>query len=193
MDVILRAKPTATAPGLLLRPWEKDDVAALVEAHRDPELRRWLRRSLRDEGQARDWVAWNTDAWAAGTAYNFAVVERDRTGDAAGPPVGHLVVKGFSPDSPAAEVGYWTSAGGRGRGVASRALVAVSDWAFGLDLPTPLRHLDLFHTVGNYASCRVAEKCGFRLDATLPADPPDNPAEGHLHRRVRPAGARGRG
>jgi RimJ/RimL family protein N-acetyltransferase len=188
MDVILRAKPTATAPGLLLRPWERGDVAALVEAHRDAELRRWLRTSLRDERQARDWVARNTEAWAAGTAYNFAVLERDRAGDAVGQPVGHLVVKGFRPDGEDAEVGYWTSARGRGRAVASRALLAVCDWAFGLARPTPLRHLDLLHTVGNTASCRVAEKCGFRLDATLPADPPDYPSEGHLHRRVR-AGA----
>jgi RimJ/RimL family protein N-acetyltransferase len=185
MEVMLRAKPTASAPGLLLRPWEEGDAAALVEAHRDPELRRWLRILLHDEGQARDWVAWNTDAWATGTAYNFAVLERDRGGDAVGRPVGHLVVKGLSPDSEAAEVGYWTSAGVRGRGVASRALLAACDWAFGLARPTPLRHLDLLHTVGNNASCRVAEKCGFRLDATMPADPPAFPAEGHLHRRLR--------
>ena len=45
---------------------------------------------------------------------------------------------------------------------------------------------DLFHAVGNHASCRVAERCGFGFEAAPAARPPAFPAEGHLHVRHRP-------
>lgn len=38
------------------------------------------------------------------------------------------------------------------------------------------------HQVDNPASCRVAEKAGYRLDRVLPAVPPF-PLDGHLHVR----------
>ena len=47
----------------------------------------------------------------------------------------------------------------------------------------PLERLELIHSVGNHASCRVAEKAGFAFSAVLPPLLPDFPDDGHLHIR----------
>lgn len=83
----------------------------------------------------------------------------------------------------AAEAGYWTVASARGRGVASRALGAVTAWAFETLAADGLERIELLHQVDNAASCRVAEKTGFALERTLPAAPPAFPLDGHLHVR----------
>jgi hypothetical protein len=49
----LVVKATATAPGLVLRPWAEEDVPALVAAHRDPLLRHWLLHPVTSAEQAR--------------------------------------------------------------------------------------------------------------------------------------------
>jgi hypothetical protein len=86
------------------------------------------------------------------------------------------------------EVGYWVAPSVRGRGIAPRALSAVCDWAFRSPRILPLERLDLIHTVGNQASCRVAEKAKFALSAVLPPMPPEFPHDGHLHIRPRREG-----
>jgi RimJ/RimL family protein N-acetyltransferase len=99
--------------------------------------------------------------------------------------VGHVVLKRPAPGSPSAEVGYWTAAHARGRGVAPRALQALTDWAFTAFADDGLERLELLHQVDNTASCRVAQKCRYELSALLPAAPPDFPLDGHLHTRLR--------
>ena len=51
--VTLTVEPTATAPALTRRPWQDSDIPALVAAHRDEAMRRWLMNSIDDEDQAR--------------------------------------------------------------------------------------------------------------------------------------------
>ena len=119
--VTLRASATPTAPALVLRPWRSSDVAALIAAHRDPTLRRWTGSALHDEADATRWVQAQQRGWAAGTRFGFAVVD-----SAPARLVGNVVLKGIQPGKPSAEVGYWTAAHARGRGVATRALEARS-------------------------------------------------------------------
>ena len=95
--------------------------------------------------------------WAAGTAAHFAVL------DAA---TGELLASVSLMDvaEGGAEVGCWTAASARGRGVTTEAVRAVCAWGFeelGLQRITWLAH------VGNAASRRVAEKAGFALEGTL--------------------------
>jgi hypothetical protein len=52
-DSTLTVRPTATAPALLLRPWTEQDIPAMVEAHRDPVMRQWLRHPVRNADEAR--------------------------------------------------------------------------------------------------------------------------------------------
>ncbi|MFJ8435072.1 GNAT family N-acetyltransferase [Kitasatospora sp. NPDC094019] len=184
--VLLRIDATSSAPALLLRPWRREDASALVEAYRDPVLRRWTSSVVDDEADALRWVDTQQAAWAAGHRLAFAVLEAG-PGAVPGPLVGNLVVKRVSPGEPVAEVGYWTAAQARGRGVAPRALEALTAWAFDTLGPGGLQRLELLHQEDNTASCRVAEKSGYRLDRIVPATPPEYPLAGHLHTRLHPA------
>ncbi|TMR25636.1 GNAT family N-acetyltransferase [Nonomuraea turkmeniaca] len=186
MTVILSANPTASASALRLRPWRAEDATALVTAHRDPLLRRWLTTSLVSEAEARRWIDEQNQGWADGVRFSFAILECGSDKNEVGDPVGHVVVKAsVDPTSASAEVGYWTSATVRGRGIAPRALDVVSRWVLGSQRLMPLARLDLLHAVDNHASCRVAEKCRYALRSVLPAQPPAFPTEGHLHVRTR--------
>jgi RimJ/RimL family protein N-acetyltransferase len=61
------------------------------------------------------------------------------------------------------EVGYWVRADARGRGLMTRALGLVARWAF----EQGAARVQLRADPANVASCRVAEKAGFRRDGLL--------------------------
>ncbi|MCX4969689.1 GNAT family N-acetyltransferase [Streptomyces sp. NPDC079020] len=173
---------TLTAGSLLMRPWGPGDIAALVRAYDDPAMRLWLRSQVADAEEAARWLDVQRAGWESGDRFGFAVTDTQRDGEL----VGHLALKRSGPASDRAEVGYWTTAAARGRGVAPRALGALTDWAFlGLGARAPAR-LELLHHVDNEASCRVAEKCGYALAGILPALPPDHLQGRHLHVRHAP-------
>ena len=62
-------------------------------------------------------------------------------------------------DATAGSIGYWLLAGARGRGLATRAVRLISDWAIE-DLG--IKRLRLFTEPANERSQRVAERSGFR-------------------------------
>ena len=77
------------------------------------------------------------------------------------------------------ELGYWTAADARGRGVATRAVALVRDWAhtaLGLTTIEILPHRD------NGASQRVAERAGFTATGEVRSAPrmPPGRREGYL-------------
>lgn len=164
------------ASELALRQWVDDDLDALLAAYRDPVLRRWTRLPVTSIDEGRHWLERTRQDWADGRRYSFAVLEDHADGPRL---VANVVLKGVTPQRPAPEVGYWTASWARGRGVAPRAVTALSGWAF--DRFPGLTHLDLLHQVDNVASCRVAQKCGFLYEETLPARPPTFPLDGHRH------------
>lgn len=181
---MLHAPATAAGPALLLRPWTPADLPALVEVCRDPVLRRWTSHEVADEADGIRWLATEQRGWEAGDRLGFAVLETGPTaGSGGGRLAGSVVLKGAAAGRPTAEVGYWTAAHARGRGVAPRALEALTDWAFTAFGPAGPARLDLLHQLDNLASCRVAEKSGYALEAVLTAAPPEFPREGHLHVR----------
>ncbi|MFH8799176.1 GNAT family N-acetyltransferase [Streptomyces sp. NPDC017936] len=180
--VRLEADATASASALSLRPWRPADAAGLAELFADPAVRRWSSATVADEADALRWVREQRRGWETGRRLAFAVLEV-RPGDDGGRPAGHVVLK--DPHGPAPEVGYWTAAHARGRGVAPRALGALTDWAF--TAFAGLSRLALLHQADNTASCRVAEKTGYGFDGLLPAAPPEFPLDGHVHVRRRPA------
>ncbi len=191
MTVPLPPHPAAgaPAPALRLRPWRPDDAAVLAALHRDDTLRRWTATAVENEAGAARWIEEQRRHREAGDRFAFAVVAAGGAGERV---MGHVVVKNLAPGRATAEVGYWTAAHARGRGVAPRALAALSDWAFAAFAGQGLARLELIHQEDNTASCRVAAKCGFDLTATLPAAPPAYPRPGHLHARAAatPAGPR---
>ncbi|WP_406096467.1 GNAT family N-acetyltransferase [Streptomyces sp. NBC_01013] len=163
---------------LVLRPWEPGDLTVLLDAYRDPAIRAGSRAPVEDEAAAARWLRDQEEGRASGLRHGFAVVDT-ALGDG---PVGNAVLVHPAPGSGAAEVGYWTVAACRGRGIAPQALAALTDWAFTVFAGDGLVRLDLLHQVDNEASCRVAEKAGYGLAEVLPACPPW-PLDGHRHER----------
>jgi RimJ/RimL family protein N-acetyltransferase len=170
--------PAGASTGeLTLRPWTDDDVEALIEAYRDPLLRRWTRIPVTNADEARHWLSLQRHGLDTMDRISFAVDEARRDPDGRRL-VANVVLKRDSRDPSHAEVGFWTAAPGRGRGIAPRAVIALTTWA--VDTFAGLDRLELRHDVLNPASCRVAEKAGYAFDRVLPAPAPST-AKGHLH------------
>ncbi|MEU3974312.1 GNAT family N-acetyltransferase [Streptomyces bacillaris] len=186
---VTEAELALTADGLLLRPWREEDVPALLKAYDDPVMRQWVRLPVDTPEEAARWLELQREGWASGTRFSFAVTDLSRGGQL----VGNLALKRPGPGPERAEVGYWTAAWARGRGVAPRALEALTAWAFAAFAEEGLVRLELLHQVDNVASCKVAEKSGYAFAELLDALPPEFPLDGHLHVREAPSASSGGG
>jgi RimJ/RimL family protein N-acetyltransferase len=144
------------AAGLALRPWHADDAPAVLDALRDPAIALWNPGQAPDLDGAARWIARRAD-WSGGDHASLAVADA-ATDALLGSVSLHRIYDGGG------SIGYWTVAAARGRGIASAAVAAVSDWAF-TDLG--LHRIELCHAVANPASCRVARRAGYRLEGTL--------------------------
>jgi RimJ/RimL family protein N-acetyltransferase len=185
---ILTVPATTGAPALALRPWLPRDAPAMVAAHTDPSMRRWLLRHIDDEAEALQAIEQHRDSWEDGVRYTFAVVPRSAAGDEdvdATDPIGSVTVRRLDPRAEVAEVGYWVAPAARGHGVAARATAVALEWVARLWQlqECPARRFELIHTLGNDASCRAAERLGFAYERHLPPSV-KYPEPGHLH--VRP-------
>jgi RimJ/RimL family protein N-acetyltransferase len=150
-------QPTLSDGRLTLRPPDTGDVDALVAACQDPEIPRWTRvPSPYTEEHARAWLATEIEGVRL-----FAVDGQDRL-------LGTVSLMELDPARGYAEIGYWLAAAARGRGVASRAVALLRDWAaaeLGLTLIEIIVHRD------NAASLRVPPRAGFAATGELRAAP----------------------
>ncbi|MGW1073791.1 GNAT family N-acetyltransferase [Streptomyces sp. NPDC002537] len=169
---------------LLLRPWEDSDLDAVLRGMADQEFRRWNGGTVPapDEEGARTFLRRRAAEREQGEGVSFAV-----TAQAEGPDtvVGSVALSMISPVRRSARVSYWILPEYRGRGYASRALEALTRWAFHDELR--LHRLELGHALGNGASCRVAEHCAYLLEGTLRGEMPGGDGEMwdvHLHARI---------
>jgi RimJ/RimL family protein N-acetyltransferase len=178
--------PELRGHGLRLRPWDagsEADVAAWLRGFTDPDFRRWNTpiKPVTDADSARESLRSKALQAADGTSASYCVTDAG-TGTA----LGHIGVNAIHPDLRVARVGYWVLPEARGKGVATRALALASHWAHAeLDL----HRLELDHALGHDASCRIAERCGFRYEGTLrgasfEAGRHDAFRDVHLHARL---------
>jgi len=167
-------QPTLAIDELVLRPWRPSDVEAVVAAYRDPEIQRWHVRSM-SAPEARAWLASWPERWRAETGAGWAVTERDAV-------VGRVGFRSIDLTEGSAELAYWTVPAARGRNIAGRAVETVSRWMFAVGL----HRLELSHSTGNVASCRIAEKVGFGYEGTLRQQTlhADGWHDMHLHARL---------
>lgn len=115
-----RIQPVLYVDELTLRPWTAADVPALSAAYADPAIRHWHNRSM-TWSEAGQWVSTANRGWASETAANWAVTAKDGL-------VGRMSLRTVDLEDGLAEIGYWVVPSARGRGIAPRALVAVSNW-----------------------------------------------------------------
>ncbi|MGC4748613.1 GNAT family N-acetyltransferase [Micromonospora sp. DT201] len=147
-----------TAADLLLRPWRDEDAPAVRDALLDPAIAQWNPQGGGpiDDEVALLWVRRRAD-WSAGSHASMAV-----TSAADGKLLGSVSLHRIHDSD--ASIGYWTLPAARGRGVAVRAVVRLTDWAF-TDLR--LHRVELCHAVANPASCVVADRAGYPAEGTL--------------------------
>ncbi len=138
---------------VLLRPWSPTDAPALLAARRSsPDLdTQFAGATLADQAGAADLIG--ASLRFTDSAKHWAVVED-------GVAVGNVGLSAIEHRHQTAWVSYWLAEGVRGRGYATRAVLAVADWAF----DSGLFRLELGHRVNNPGSCRVATAAGFHAE-----------------------------
>jgi RimJ/RimL family protein N-acetyltransferase len=172
--------PSIKVGSLVLRPPRVSEAPDALLMLSDEEVVRWNGApSVVDLKAAKDWCRRGGD-WSSGLHHTFSVV--DSTTQRL---VANISIFQVDHDNGTASVGYRTAPWARRRGVASAALNAVTVWAFDA---TELFRLELRHAVPNHASCKVAHRADFKLEATLrlaAATPDGARHDEHLHARLR--------
>lgn len=141
---------------LILRRHVEGDIAGIVDHCQDPESQRWTTVPVPyAEADAREFLAHVVQGWQSGAMAAFAVELEGRF-------AGTVDLRFQEGDW--AEVGYGLAAWARGRHVMRRSLAQVLNWAFN---EVGLIGVGWRAHVGNEASRRVAEACGFRVEGTV--------------------------
>jgi RimJ/RimL family protein N-acetyltransferase len=155
---------TKNGESVRLRPLRSDDVPACVRACRDPDTVRYTTvPDPYDTVHAETFIhSLAPTGWARGTEAIFAIADAD---DAL---VGtmSLRLRGDELFTPTGDVGYLVGAWARGRGYASAALRALTDWGFA---HLALRRIEWQAYVGNTASRATAQRAGFQIEGELRA------------------------
>lgn len=156
--------PVEIAAGAVqLRPFDPTHLTELVTACQDPEIARWTRvPSPYTNDDAESFLLAAGLGWAEETAFTLGAFE-STSGDL----LGAVTLQRSVPGDPAlAEIGFWVAAPARGRGIATTAVGSLCRWGFAA---LALARIEWLAAVGNAASRRVAEKCGFRAEGVARA------------------------
>jgi len=137
-----------------LRPWSQNDAPAIAEAiNGDPEISKWL------DLVPQPYTVVDASGYiAASGEEKYAVTDA-----ATGRVLGSIGIR-WNEAGDTGEIGYWVRSDARGRGVMTRALRLVARRAFEVD---GAARLQLRADPVNVASCRVAEKAGFKPEGVL--------------------------
>jgi RimJ/RimL family protein N-acetyltransferase len=155
MDVVPPQPPLSDGV-VALRLWRADDAAALVDAlDGDDQIARWLDSIPQPYtyADAHAWLSQTVHSWAEGNACPFAVVDAET-----GRLLGGIGIRWTDPVIQTGEVGYWAREDVRGRGLTTRALSLVTDWAL---VAVGCERVVVRADTENVPSQRVAERAGF--------------------------------
>ena len=141
-----------------VRSWRKDDLKALVKYANNPRIAANLRDQFPHPYTRRDAIEFLDYARMQEPECAFAI---QYGGEAIGG-VGFLIGRDIARMT--AEMGYWLSEEFWGRGIATQAVTAMSDWAFDNYSLSRVFATAFAH---NAASIRVLEKAGFEREGLL--------------------------
>jgi RimJ/RimL family protein N-acetyltransferase len=140
-----------------LGPQHGDAMDALA---RDVDVDRFTRIPVPvPEGFGPRWVQRYVDGWAEDRNRGFAIEDA-----ATGEFLGFAALVGLSLEEQEAEAGYLVPSRHRGRGIATRALRLLTEWAFA---ELPLERIELKIDTANVPSEVVAERCGYVKEGVL--------------------------
>jgi ribosomal-protein-alanine N-acetyltransferase len=142
-----------------LRAHRVEDVEAMVEQCRDPEMQRFTTVPVPyTRADAEAFVGSRASAWQDGTRCSFVIETAEGIG--ASHFAGSIGLHGVTPEG-LAEVGYGLHPALRGRGVTTAALGLLLDWAFA---EGGIERVGWQCIPGNLGSWRVAWRNGFTFD-----------------------------
>ncbi|SFR11472.1 Protein N-acetyltransferase, RimJ/RimL family [Lentzea waywayandensis] len=138
----------------LLRPWTPDDAPIILAASGEEMMDRQFTAQIDSLPAAEEWIALLTARRTDDVAYSFAVLHE-------GVPVGNVAVSSVERRHLTGWVSYWMREEARGKGLATKACLAVSEFAFS---ELGLFRLEIAHRLDNPASCRVATGAGYAVE-----------------------------
>ena len=155
--------PPVSAPANVhIRRYQPSDVSDVFDAVLESlkELQPWMPWShpAYSIHETRSWLQAQIAAFEQRTAFEFAMIDDD------GRYLGACGLNQIDHTNRRANLGYWVRSSATNRGVATRAVGVLRDWAFAY---TELIRLEIVIAAGNIASCRVAEKAGAVREGTL--------------------------
>jgi RimJ/RimL family protein N-acetyltransferase len=142
-----------------LVPLGEEHLGGLAEIVDDADTLRFTRiPEPVPPGFARTWLDGYEEAREDGSREAFAIV------DDGGEFLGVALAPQIDAETRTAELGYVVAPAARGTGVATEALRQLTEWAFA---ELGMVRLELMISVGNAASKRVAERCGYVREGVL--------------------------
>jgi RimJ/RimL family protein N-acetyltransferase len=162
MPTLVHPTPPPADDAVVLRPLRAADRDRVVAAVQDPLIRRFTASIPYPYGdeEFEGFLESQASLLATGDGIDFVIA--DAADDAR--LLGLTGLQSISWKDRRAAAGYWVAPWARGRGVATRALRLLGDWALGA---LGLVRVELVADVENVASQRVAEKAGFTREGVL--------------------------
>ncbi len=161
---------------LVLRPLQPGDAQAICDICQDPLIQEWtMVPSPYLLSDAETFISLTTQWWESDQPTWIMLLKEALTEgapDADAATTSAQVAGMISYNNPLisgdrGEVGYWANPEHRGKDYTSEALNAIIDWGFELGLGAIGWRCEVHDGVPNYASARVAQKCGFVYDGTI--------------------------
>jgi RimJ/RimL family protein N-acetyltransferase len=143
-----------------LDPLTLQHAGAMDALARDDGVARFTRLPVPvPHGFGATWVERYMRGRDEGTNAGFAIVDATNSEF-----LGFVALVKLDLDKQEAEAGYIVASPARGRGIATRALRLLTDWAFA---ELPLERIELLMDAENHGSEIVAERCGYTREGVL--------------------------
>ncbi len=160
MPAIPLPSPPLQDAAVSLRPWQEEDVEAVLDACQDPEIPRWTAIPSPYTAQdARRYVGRAELDRLAGRELGLAVLDAQT-----GALLGSCGLARFDWEDRKAEIGYWIARDARRRSAGTRATRLLSRWAIE---HLGLERLELLVNPANEPSQRLALSAGFSREGVL--------------------------